>query len=119
MLQYENYFSQLPEEWRTHLRPTERRLTGFTRHNIWPLGIVQLPFSLYDHDVIKKKTVLIEFVVVRHPTEHSIILGKTALLRFKAIAETHMNHQCYQVMEATEITRGEKQNREDMPKEKK
>ena len=40
---------------------------------------------LTNHEKEKKKTTLIDFVIIRHPTEKNIILGRTTLLKFGAV----------------------------------
>lgn len=64
------------------------RLAGFTGHNMLPLGTIHLPFTLTSHDKVKMKTSLIDFVVIRHPAKHNIILGQMTLLKFRAILST-------------------------------
>lgn len=135
---YEHCFIQFPQEWKTRLRPTAGRLKGFTGHSIRSLGTIQLPLSIYSQDNRRKETVLIEFVVVHHPEEHNIIIGRTNVLCFGAIASTNTrarlvqhtirtrNHDGRNSFKApmlpnhgsTEIAREEKQNRDVTPKEK-
>ena len=57
-------------------------------HNLCPLGTIHLPFILTNHEKERRKTTLIYFVVIRHPTEHNIILGRTTLLKFGAVPST-------------------------------
>lgn len=85
---YEHCFRLLPGRWKESLKPATRILTGCTWHNLWPLGKIQLPFTLTNHDKTKRKTTFIDFVVIRHPTEHNIILRWTALLQFSAVPLT-------------------------------
>lgn len=42
--------------------------------------------TLTSHDQTRRKTTLIDFIVIRHPTEHNIILGRTTIFRFWAIS---------------------------------
>lgn len=82
---YEHCFFLLPDRWKENLKPTTGRLIGFTGHNLWTLGTIHLPFTLTSHEKRRKKIALIDFVVLRHPTEHNIILGRTTLLKFRAV----------------------------------
>lgn len=85
---YEHCFRLLPDRWKDNLRPTTGRLVGFTGHSLWPLGTIHLPLTITSHDKQRKKTALIDFVVIRHSTEHNIILGRTALLKLGAVPST-------------------------------
>lgn len=120
---YEHCFRLLPDRWKENLKPTVGRLTGFTGHNHWPLGTIHLPFTLTINDRVKKKTTLIDFVVIRHPKEHNIILRQTTLLRFGVVPSTihgiikfstiegpgtvlaapPRELQCYEIMQQKEI----------------
>lgn len=64
---YEHCFRLLPDRWKESLKPATGRLTGFTGNNLWPLGTIHMPFMLTNHAKAKKKTTLIDFVVIRHP----------------------------------------------------
>ncbi|KAI3709304.1 hypothetical protein L2E82_39064 [Cichorium intybus] len=85
-IMFEHCFRQLPREWRTDLRPPAGNLTGFTGHNIIPTGMIYLPITIDDGQ--RKKTVTLEFTVVRAPSEHNIILGRPAALYFGIVAST-------------------------------
>lgn len=85
---YEHCFHLLPNGWKASLKPETGRLTGFTRHNLCPLGTIHLHFTLISHEKVKKKTTLIDFVVIRHLVEHNIILGRTILLKSRAVPST-------------------------------
>lgn len=43
---------------------------------------------LTSHHKARRKTTLIDFVMIRHPVEHNIILGKEALLKFGVVLST-------------------------------
>ena len=85
---YEHCFRLLPNTWKERLRPTTGQLTGSTRHSLWPLVTIHLPFTLVSQDKTRRRTALIDFVVIRHPSEHNIILSRTALLRFGVVLST-------------------------------
>lgn len=114
------------------------RLVGFTGHSLWPLGTIHLSLTITSHDKLHKKTVLINFVVIRHPAEHTIILGRTALLKLGAVpltmhgimkfdtsvgpstilATPPKELQCLAVMKPAEITKETKKLRHDPAKGK-
>ncbi|KAL7583074.1 uncharacterized protein LOC111911354 [Lactuca sativa] len=128
---YEHCFRFLPDRWKDNLRPTTGRLVGFTGHSLWPLGIIHLPLTITSHDKQRKKTALIDFVVIRHSAEHNIILGRTTLLKLGVVPSTMhgimkfdtpkgeatilatppKELQCYTVMKPAEITKGSKRPR--------
>ena len=128
---YEHCFRLLPDRWKDNLRPTTGRLVGFTGHSLWPLGTIHLPLTITSHDKQRKKTALIDFVVIRHSAEHNIILGRTALLKLGAVPSTMhgimkfdtpkgeatilatppRELRCYTVMKPAEITKGPKRPR--------
>lgn len=82
---YKHCFRHFSDRWKENLKCTSGRLTGFTGYNIWPLGTIHLPFTLTNHDKGKMKTNLIDFVVIRPPAEHNIILGRTTILKFNVV----------------------------------
>ncbi|XP_023760336.1 uncharacterized protein LOC111908758 [Lactuca sativa] len=135
---YEHCFRFLPDRWKDNLRPTAWRLVGFTCHSLWPLGTIHLPLTITIHDKQRKKIVLIDFVVIRHPTKHNIILGRMALLKLGAVPSTMhgilkfdtsaglatviatltRDLQCFTVMKPAEMTKETKKPRQDLKKGK-
>lgn len=78
----------LLEKWKEDLKLEPGQLTGFMRHNLWPLGTINLPFTLTSHENANRKTALIDFVIIRNSSEHNVMLGGTNLLMFVAISST-------------------------------
>lgn len=121
---YEHCFRLLPNTWKEGLRLATSQLTGFTRNSLWPLGTIHLPFMIVSQDKARQRTTLIYFVVIRHPSEHNIILGRTTLFRFGAVPSTihgivkfstsqgpgtnlatpPMELRCYEVMQPKDIS---------------
>ncbi|KAI3739892.1 hypothetical protein L2E82_30304 [Cichorium intybus] len=85
---HEHCFNLLPQVIKEELKPARGRLVGFTGHSIWPIGTISLPFTLKSFDGKLHKTSLIDFVVVRAPSEHNMILGRPGLLKFGAVPST-------------------------------
>lgn len=52
------------------------------------LGTIHLPFTLTSHGKTRWKLAVIHFVIIRHPVEHNIILGRTNLFMLRAIPST-------------------------------
>ncbi|KAI3767660.1 hypothetical protein L2E82_17975 [Cichorium intybus] len=133
-IMFEHCFRQLPQEWRADLRPPTGNLTGFTGHSIIPTGMIYLPITIDDGQ--RKKTVTLEFTVVRAPSKHNIILGRPAALYFGIVASTlhgiikfptdtgvaivlatpQKTLKCYQIMLPTDID-GKRKRPRDEPKE--
>ena len=55
---------------------------------MWPIGTIQLPLTLTSHEKQWRKKSLIKYIVIQHPTEHNIIMGRTTILKLKAILST-------------------------------
>lgn len=85
---YEDYFRLFPDRWKEGLKNVMGQLTRFMGHNLWPLVTIDLPFTPVSHYKARRKTMLIDFVVIWYQTEHNIILEWTTLFRFGAIQST-------------------------------
>ncbi|KAL0383060.1 UNVERIFIED_CONTAM: hypothetical protein Scaly_0593300 [Sesamum calycinum] len=71
------------------LRKVNTSLTGFSGEMIESFGEVMLPLSL--GSLPKRSTKMVKFLVVKAPSAYNIILGRTSLNLFRAIASTfHM-----------------------------
>ena len=124
-------FCLLSDRWKESLKPTKSQLTGFTGDILQPLITIHFPFTLTSHDRVKKNTTLIYFVMIRHRTEHNIILGRTTLLIFKVVPSTMhgiikfsttqgsgtvlatppRELRCYEIMQPKEIIQEKKKSR--------
>nr|KAJ0228071.1 hypothetical protein LSAT_V11C100030700 [Lactuca sativa] len=86
---YEHCFRQLPNAWKEGLRPpTGGPLVGFSRRSLWPLGIILLPLTLVSHDERDRITRTIRFSVIRYPTEHNIMLGRSTISLLHLVPST-------------------------------
>lgn len=62
---YEHCSHQSPAPWKEGLKPlTMGPLIGFTGHQLWQLGTINLPLTLVSLDGKQKPTSVIEFSVV-------------------------------------------------------
>ncbi|KAK4391555.1 hypothetical protein Sango_1933300 [Sesamum angolense] len=68
------------------LRKVNTPLTSFSGEMIEPLGEVMLPLSL--GSLPKRSTKMVKFLVVKAPSAYNIILGRSSLNLFRAIAST-------------------------------
>lgn len=85
---YDHCFYLLLDRWKEGLKPATGQLTGFKEHNVWPLGTIHLPFTLFRHDKSISKMAVIDFVVIWHPAEHNTVFGRTARFKCEAIPST-------------------------------
>ncbi|XP_071695423.1 uncharacterized protein [Rutidosis leptorrhynchoides] len=83
---YEHYFLQLPLDVQDKLKPPLRPVAGFTGKTTWPLGRVSIDVTLEENR--KRRTVALNFVVVRSQSKYNIIMGREALCEFGAIVST-------------------------------
>lgn len=63
-------------------------LVGITRHQLWPLGTINLPLTLINHEGKETTTKVIEFLVIRRPADDGMLLSRTALFQLLAIPST-------------------------------
>ncbi|KAL0355702.1 UNVERIFIED_CONTAM: hypothetical protein Sradi_4017100 [Sesamum radiatum] len=74
------------------VRKVNTLLTGFSGEMIEPLGEVTLPLSLGSFP--KRSTKMVKFLVVKAPSAYNIILRRSSLNIFRAIASTYyMRHK--------------------------
>lgn len=85
---YKHCFWLLPDAWKEGLRPAAGQLLVFIGRSLWPLGTIHLPFTLTSQDKTRRRTTLVDFVAIRHLSEHNVILGRTTLLKFGATSST-------------------------------
>ena len=85
---YEHCYKQLPEAWRRKLRRHGGCLTGFGGHDVIPIGTIKIPLTMEDYRKRGRKTVELEFMVVRAPSRYNLILGRVAIMEFGAVVST-------------------------------
>ena len=87
---YEQCLSKLPADIRGFVKavPSHHIVVGFSGELVKPEGQVNIPLTLEDYAENRKKTVLAEFVVIRAASPYNVILGRTGLLQFQAVAST-------------------------------
>ncbi|XP_071708591.1 uncharacterized protein [Rutidosis leptorrhynchoides] len=83
---YEHCFLQLPQDAQDRLKPPLFPVAGFTGETTWPLGRVSIDVTLEENE--KRRTVALNFVVVRSLSKYNIIMGREALCEFGAIVFT-------------------------------
>ncbi|XP_071704224.1 uncharacterized protein [Rutidosis leptorrhynchoides] len=83
---YEHYFLQLPQDVQYRLKPTLHPVAGFTGETTWPIGWVDIDVTSDENE--KRRTVALNFVVVRSQSKYNIIMGREAICEFGAIVST-------------------------------
>ncbi|XP_071687669.1 uncharacterized protein [Rutidosis leptorrhynchoides] len=82
----EHCFLQLPQDVQDKLKPPLHPVVGFTGETTWPLGRVSIDVTLEENK--KRRTVALNFVVVRSQSKYNIIMGREALCELGAIVST-------------------------------
>ncbi|XP_071696786.1 uncharacterized protein [Rutidosis leptorrhynchoides] len=83
---YEHRFLQLPQDVQDKLKLPLHPVAGFTGETTWPLGRVSINVTLEENE--KRRTVALNFVVVRSQSRFNIIMGRETLCEFGAIVST-------------------------------
>ncbi|KAL0440260.1 UNVERIFIED_CONTAM: hypothetical protein Slati_2509000 [Sesamum latifolium] len=70
----------------TSVRPVCTQLIGFGGSEVIPLETIDLPVSIGKE--LKRKTMMIKFLVVETPLAYNVILGRPGLNLFKVVVST-------------------------------
>jgi hypothetical protein len=85
-IMYEHCFAQLDEKTRRALNPEAHPLVGFSGEVVQPLGQIQLPVIM--GDAIGQRQVIMNFLIIRSPSSHNVILGRPGLCALGAVVST-------------------------------
>ncbi|XP_071687446.1 uncharacterized protein [Rutidosis leptorrhynchoides] len=85
-IMYEHCFDQLSPSIKALLSPPRVPLIGFSGERCWPIGEVDLDFTIGEPPLSRTKT--LDFVVVRSTSQHNILLGRVAILKTGIIVST-------------------------------
>ncbi|XP_071739546.1 uncharacterized protein [Rutidosis leptorrhynchoides] len=83
---YEHCFDQLSPTIKGRLNPPRVPLIGFSGERCWPIGEVDLDFTIGEPPLTRTKT--LDFVVVRAVSQHNILLGRVAMMKMGIITST-------------------------------
>ncbi|GKD64811.1 hypothetical protein Tco_1306919 [Tanacetum coccineum] len=72
---YEHYFKSFIADTKSRLRKSSAPLVGFSGEIYHPLGLIDLRVTMGEPG--KKKSVLLEFAIVRYRSPNNVILGNT------------------------------------------
>ncbi|GJS73102.1 reverse transcriptase domain-containing protein [Tanacetum coccineum] len=83
---YEYCFVRLQPEIRSKMVPPTTYLTGFSRETIWPLGQISLLVKIGDEE--HSTSAWMNFMVIRSPSQHNGIIGRTGIRKIRAVPST-------------------------------
>ncbi|GKE83413.1 reverse transcriptase domain-containing protein, partial [Tanacetum coccineum] len=83
---YEHCFVRLRPEIRSQMIPPTTYLTGFSGETIWPLGQISLLVKIGDEG--HSTSAWMNFMVVRSPSQHNGIIGRSGIRKIRAIPST-------------------------------
>ncbi|GKB77877.1 reverse transcriptase domain-containing protein, partial [Tanacetum coccineum] len=80
---YEHFFIRLRPEIRSQMIPATTSLIGFSGETIWPIGQISLLVNIGDEE--HSTFVWMNFMVIRSPSQHNGIIGRTGIRKICAI----------------------------------
>ncbi|XP_071699610.1 uncharacterized protein [Rutidosis leptorrhynchoides] len=83
---YEHYFDQLSPAIKARLSPPRIPLVRFSGERCWPIGEIDLDFTIREPPLSRTET--LDFVVVWSTSQHNILLGRVAMMKMGIIAST-------------------------------
>ncbi|XP_071704011.1 uncharacterized protein [Rutidosis leptorrhynchoides] len=82
-IMYEHCFNQLSPAIKARLSPPRVPLVGFSGERCWPIGEVDLDFTIVKPPLSRTET--LDFLVVRSTSQHNILLGRIAMMKMGII----------------------------------
>ncbi|GKE74629.1 hypothetical protein Tco_1536670 [Tanacetum coccineum] len=83
---YEHCFVRLRQEVRSQMIPATTSLIGISGETIWPIGQISLLVKIGDEK--HSTSVWLNFMVIRSPSQHNEIIGRTGIRRIRAVPST-------------------------------
>ncbi|GJY36208.1 reverse transcriptase domain-containing protein [Tanacetum coccineum] len=83
---YEHCFIRLRPEVRSQMVPATTSLIGFSGETIWPIGQISLLVRIGDED--HSTSAWINFMVIRSPSQHNGIIGRTGIRKIRVVPST-------------------------------
>ncbi|GJZ06593.1 hypothetical protein Tco_0540386 [Tanacetum coccineum] len=83
---YEHYFKSFNADTKSRLKKSSAPLVGFSGEIYHPLGLIDLRVTMGEPR--KKKSVLLEFSIVRYRSPNNVNLGRTGMRSLRAIGST-------------------------------
>ncbi|XP_071687265.1 uncharacterized protein [Rutidosis leptorrhynchoides] len=85
-IMYEHFFDQLSPSIKARLSPPRVPLVGFSGERCWPIGEIDLDFTIREPPLSRTET--LDFVLVRSTSQHKILLGRVAMMKMGIIVYT-------------------------------
>ncbi|GJT75876.1 reverse transcriptase domain-containing protein [Tanacetum coccineum] len=83
---YKHCFIRLRPEVRSQMVPATTSLIGFSGETIWPIGQISLLVKIGDED--HSTSAWMNFMVIRSPSQHNGIIGRTGIRKIRAVPST-------------------------------
>ncbi|GJT00338.1 reverse transcriptase domain-containing protein [Tanacetum coccineum] len=83
---YEHCFVRLRPEIRSQMIPATTSLIGFSGETIWPIGQISLLVRIGDEE--HSTSAWMNFMVIRSPSQHNGIIGRTGIRKIRAVPST-------------------------------
>ncbi|GKA77401.1 reverse transcriptase domain-containing protein [Tanacetum coccineum] len=83
---YEHFFIRLRPEIRSQMIPATTSLIGFSGETIWPIGQISLLVKIGDEE--HSTSAWMNFMVIRSPSQHNGIIGRTGIRKIRAVPST-------------------------------
>ncbi|GJZ36405.1 reverse transcriptase domain-containing protein [Tanacetum coccineum] len=83
---YEHCFVRLRPEIRSQMIPATTSLIGFSGETIWPIGQISLLVKIGDEE--HSTSAWMNFMVIRSPSQHNGIIGRTGIRKIRAVPST-------------------------------
>ncbi|XP_071719003.1 uncharacterized protein [Rutidosis leptorrhynchoides] len=85
-IMFEHYFQQLSPTIKVRLMLPRVPLVGFSGERCWPIGEIDLDFTIGEPPMTRTET--LDFVVVRANSQHNILLGRMAMMKMGIVVST-------------------------------
>ncbi|GJX97850.1 hypothetical protein Tco_0353648 [Tanacetum coccineum] len=106
-IMYEHCFNQPTTEHKKKLQPPTTPLVGFVGQKSWPLGIISLPLTLINYRGHIRKTIMVEFMIIRASSPYNVILGRPTMKQLGKIASTLHSIMKFPTRDGIAVVRGE------------
>ncbi|GJX19142.1 reverse transcriptase domain-containing protein [Tanacetum coccineum] len=83
---YEHCFVRLRPEIKSQMIPATTSLIGFSGETIWPIGQISLLVKIGDEE--HSTSAWMNFMVIRSPSQHNGIIGRTGIRKIRAVPST-------------------------------
>lgn len=82
---YTHFLEILLEEVKCFIQPITSSMVGFAGQEVWPVGLIFIPFMLENYENSLNKTILADFIIIKAPYPYNMLHGKTMLGKMQAL----------------------------------